>query len=120
MAIRILGGTSAAMTATNPVVVRRQLAIAIDTGVMKIGESDTTRWNDLPALYLTADQVGQLMAALEDRIEALETAGPGGGVTMGQVNDAIAAAILTHTQANNPHPQYATQSDAYAFAIIIS
>ena len=45
--IQLRGGTYAALSAENPLLARREIAVEIDTGKIKVGNG-TDRWNALP------------------------------------------------------------------------
>ena len=45
--IQLRGGTYAVMTAANPLLARREIAVEIDTGKIKVGDG-VHNWNDLP------------------------------------------------------------------------
>ena len=45
--IQLKGGTSADMTASNPFLARREIAVEVDTGKIKVGDGDHY-WNNLP------------------------------------------------------------------------
>ena len=45
--IQLRGGTSAIMTAVNPLLARREIAVEVDTGKIKVGDGDHY-WNNLP------------------------------------------------------------------------
>ena len=47
MSVQLKGGTAAAMTANNPLLLARQLGVETDTGLFKIGNG-VTSWNGLP------------------------------------------------------------------------
>ena len=45
--IQLRGGSSEAMTAANPLLARREIAVETDTGNVKVGNG-SDHWNDLP------------------------------------------------------------------------
>ena len=45
--IQLKGGTSADMTASNPFLARKEIAVEVDTGKIKVGDGDHY-WNNLP------------------------------------------------------------------------
>jgi hypothetical protein len=45
--VQLRGGTFEAMSEANPLLARREVAVEIDTGKIKVGDG-VTSWNDLP------------------------------------------------------------------------
>ena len=45
--VQLKGGTAAALTAANPLLAQREIAVEVDTGKIKVGNG-SNYWNDLP------------------------------------------------------------------------
>lgn len=68
-ALQMRGGVSTALTSENPVLARREIAVEVDTGRMKVGDG-VHSWNELD--YANAGDGISSLPPIDDKIYAIK------------------------------------------------
>ena len=67
--VQLRGGTSSALSSENPLLLRREIAVEVDTGRLKAGDG-VSRWNSLP--YIGASSTEQWTFVLDNDTEIVK------------------------------------------------